>query len=186
MIAGRREAGASLPCMELDRTRLRDLLGDQDPTDVLRATPARLEAWACDNDTDWDALWRPGGWTARAIVAHLCDQEIGFAFRARNVVTAAHPPHVVQAYDPDAWSADYPRMDPALATEAFRGLRAWNLAWLARRDLQDWLRPYRHPEWAGEETLDEMVRDLAGHDLHHLNQLALTQGQAGPAGAPPA
>lgn len=169
--------------MDPHRARLLELLGDQDPTEVLRATPAHLEARASDRETAWDAPWRPGGWTARKIVAHLCDREIGFAFRARNVVSAAHPPHVVQPYDPDAWSADYARMDPALAVEAFRGLRAWNLAWLARRDLQDWLRPYRHPAWAGEETLDEMVRDLAGHDLHHLNQLAITQGEAGPAGA---
>lgn len=151
--------------------RLASLLGDQDPTDVLRATPARLDALAADPSVDWDRPWREGGWTARQIAAHLCDQEIGFAFRARQVVAAGGDDHEAQPYDQDAWARDYGRMDPGLATASFGALRAWNLAWLARLELADWLRAYRHPERDGEETLDELVRFLAGHDLNHLAQL---------------
>lgn len=151
--------------------RLADLLAGRDPIDALRETPMRLDALAAGPFVDWDRRWRPGGWTARQIVAHLCDQEIAFAFRARQVVAAGGAPQAAQPYDPDAWARDYGRMDPALATAAFAGLRSWNLAWLARLELADWLRAYRHPEHGTEETLDEAVRILAGHDLHHLAQL---------------
>lgn len=160
--------------------RLAALLGDRDPIDTLRATPARLESAAADPRTDWDVAWRPGGWTGREIVAHLSDQEIGFAFRARQAVAAAaqaraaggaQPLHVAQPYDQDAWARAYPRMDPTLAIASFGALRAWNLAWLARLELADWLASYHHPERDASETVDELVRFLAGHDLNHLAQL---------------
>lgn len=165
--------------------RLAALLGDRDPILTLRATPARLDAAAADPRTDWDVPWRPGGWTGREIVAHLSDQEIGFAFRARQAVAAAAlareagdvdgsdaaARHVAQPYDQDAWARAYPRMDPALAIAAFGALRAWNLAWLARLELTDWLASYHHPERDESETVDELVRFLAGHDLNHLAQL---------------
>jgi len=169
--------------------RLAALLGDRDPILTLQATPSRLDAAAADPRTDWDVAWRPGGWTGREIVAHLSDQEIGFAFRARQAVAAAAlareaegvegridgagvpARHVAQPYDQDVWARAYPRMDPALAIASFAALRAWNLAWLARLELADWLASYHHPERDESETVDELVRFLAGHDLNHLAQL---------------
>jgi len=158
--------------------RLNALLAERDPLEVLRETPPRLEATVLDPGFDVDRPWRQGGWTGREIVAHLADQEIGFGFRVRQVVAAraldssgATAPHVVQPFDQDAWARDYARMDPALAASAFSALRAWNLAWLARLELLDWLAPYHHPERGSEETVDEAVRFLAGHDLNHLAQL---------------
>ncbi len=192
--------GASLPRMDPYLVRLAALLGERDPIVTLRATPARLDAAAADPRTDWNAPWRPGGWTGREIVAHLSDQEIGFSFRARQAVAAAalareaeasetdafeseaselggaqargqQPLHVAQPYDQDAWARAYARMDPALAIASFGALRAWNLAWLARLELADWLASYYHPERDETETVDELVRFLAGHDLNHLAQL---------------
>lgn len=174
--------------------RLAALLGDRDPIVTLRETPARLDAAAADPRSDWNVPWRPGGWTGRAIVAHLSDQEIGFSFRARQAVAAAalareagevaeagealgaegagaEALHVAQPYDQDVWARAYPRMDPALAIASFGALRAWNLAWLARLELADWLASYHHPERDERETVDELVRFLAGHDLNHLAQL---------------
>ena len=150
--------------------RLLTLLGDRDPIDVLRATPLRIEDMGGNPAYAWDVPWRPGGWTARQIVCHLADQEIGMGFRLRQIV-AAEGQHLVQTYEQDAWARDYARLDPTLAVETFRAVRAWNLAWLARLDLRDWLRTYVHPEREDEETIDELVRRLAGHDLNHLEQL---------------
>ena len=170
--------------MDAYLTRLRGLLGERDPLDVLRETPTHLQAILDDPRFDPDAAWREGGWTGRAILAHLADQEVGFAFRARQTVATAEverhplddadaplPPHIVQPYDQDAWARHYERMDPALAVAAFSSLRAWNLAWLARLDLAGWLARYYHPERDAEETVDDFVRFLAGHDLNHLEQL---------------
>jgi hypothetical protein len=68
------------------------------------------------------------------------------------------------------WAQRYARLDPALAVEAFRGLRAWNLALLTTLTLEDWLAEGYHPE-RGFESVDLMVRFLAGHDINHLAQL---------------
>ena len=151
--------------------RLDALLGGRDPIDTLRATPARLDALAGDPFVDWDRPWRPDGWTGRQIVAHLCDHEVAFAFHARQLVAAGGAAYLLQPHDQDAWARDYARMDPALAVAAFVALRFWNLAWLARRELADWLSASPYSDRAGEQTLDEAVRALAGHDLNHLAQL---------------
>lgn len=151
--------------------RILSLLGDRDPIDVLRCTPLRLDDVGRQLGRDWDVPWRAGGWSGRQIVCHLADQELGFGFRARQAVAAANGRHVAQPYDQDAWARPYERLDPSLAIEAFRALRAWNLAWLARLTLQDWLCTYHHPERGSEESVDELVRFLAGHDLNHLGQL---------------
>ncbi len=76
----------------------------------------------------------------------------------------------LQAFDQDVWAERYARLDPALAVEAFRGLRAWNLSLLATLSLEDWLAEGYHPE-RGFESVDLMVRFLAGHDINHLAQL---------------
>ncbi len=146
--------------------RLADRLGDADPIEVLVATPARLLALAETLDPEaWAARARPDGWSAGEVVAHLADVELGIGFRLRQAVAGTPQ---AQPFDQDAWARRYARLDPALAVEAFRALRAWNLALLATFDLDDWLATVDHPE-RGPESVDEVVRALAGHDLRHLD-----------------
>jgi len=147
------------------------LLGDLDPIEVLRATPAHLsELIETTSTSDLDRPWAPGKWSGRQILAHLADIELGMGFRIRQVVSA--PGIAVQAFDQDAWARPYARLDPSLAVEAFRALRAWNLALLASLTLEDWLAEGFHPE-RGFESVDVIVRMLAGHDLNHLTQLGV-------------
>lgn len=144
-------------------------LGDRDPIAVLEATPVRLEQLlvALDED-DLARSYAPGKWSAREIVAHLADCEIGLGFRFRQAL--AEEDHRVQPFDQDRWARRYPRLDPALALGAFAGLRRWNLALISGFDLGDWNRPVRY-SFEGVDTVDGMVRFLAGHDLNHLAQL---------------
>lgn len=144
-------------------------LGDRDPIEVLGATPLRLEqfALAFDHD-DFERSYAPGKWTAREIVAHLADCEIGLGFRFRQAL--AEVDHRVQPFDQDLWARRYARIDPALAIEAFTGLRRLNLSLFASFELNDWLRPVRYT-FEGIDSIDAMVRFLAGHDLNHLAQL---------------
>lgn len=147
---------------------LLDRLGGADPIEVLQATPARLadltEGLSPD---DWRRTAPDGGWSPAEIVAHLADVELAMGFRLRQAV-AGHAQ--VQAFDQDAWARRYRRLDPSLALEAVRAARAWNLALLATFDLDDWLAELDHPE-RGRESVDLVVRSLAGHDLRHLDAL---------------
>ncbi len=155
--------------------RILDGLGDHDPIAVLNATPQRL-ATLVEGLTPADEVrsYAPGKWTVRHILAHLADVEVGQGFRLRQALAA--PGIELQLYDQGAWAQRYERLDPALAVEAFRALRAWNLALLSTLDLDDWLSEAYHPE-RGFEAVDVMVRFLAGHDLNHLAQLETILGR---------
>lgn len=148
--------------------QLADRLADADPIAVLGATPLRLLELAETLDPEaWAARPRPDAWSAAEVVAHLADVELGMGFRLRQAVAGVAG---AQSFDQDAWARRYARLDPALAVEAFRALRAWNLALFATFDLDDWLATVDHPE-RGPESVDEVVRALAGHDLRHLDGL---------------
>ncbi len=152
---------------------LLDRLGDDDPIAVLQATPARLSELAERlGPHGWDAEVRPGGWTFAETLAHLADVELAMGFRLRQ---AAAGTSTVQAFDQDAWARRYRRLDPSLALEMLRAARAWNLALFATFDLDDWLRDVVHPE-RGVESVDVVVRYLAGHDLRHLDRLVALLG----------
>jgi hypothetical protein len=154
--------------------RIFDTLGERDPIQVLEASPAGLELLLEHlSEDDLETSYRPGGWTVREILAHLADVELGLGFRFRQALTV--PRYRPEGFDQDRWSERYGRLEPSLAVEAFRSLRAWNLALFATFDLDDWLREVDYP-FAGIETVDHMVRFLAGHDLNHLRQLGSVSG----------
>lgn len=147
-------------------TRYLDLLGDLDPIEVLQATPVRLsEAFEELTQADLAASHGATSGTRAELIARLADVELLMGFRFRQL--AAVPGVELQQPDLDAWSARYGQLEPSLAVEAFRALRAWNLALLATFGLDDWLAEGYHPE-RGFESMDQLVRMLAGHDLELL------------------
>ena len=149
--------------------RILGKLGERDPITVLETTPLLLEGYLnAFFETDFERSYAPGKWTAQDILAHLADAELGLGFRFRQAVTLAN--YTPDAFDQDLWAKRYKRLEPALAFETFRALRAWNLALFATFDLEDWNREVDYP-FEGIGTVDEMVRFLAGHDLNHLEQL---------------
>ncbi len=144
-------------------------LGERDPIQVLETTPARLEGFLVGFfESDWERSYEKGKWSAQQILAHLADVELGLGFRFRQAV--AEENYRPESFDQDVWTTRYTRLEPALALGTFRAIRAWNLALFATFDLNDWLRPVRYP-FEGIDSVDGMVRFLAGHDLNHLGQL---------------
>ena len=149
--------------------RILATLADHDPIAVLEATPLRLEEISAGFDhDDFQRSYAPGKWTAREVLAHMADCEIGLGFRFRQAL--AEENHQVQSFDQDLWARRYARLDPSLALETFSGLRRWNLTLFTTFDLNDWLRPIRY-SFEGIDSIDTMVRFQAGHDLNHLAQL---------------
>jgi uncharacterized damage-inducible protein DinB len=144
-------------------------LGEQDPLEVTRATPVRLENLLQTLGPEkLELAPAPGKWSVRDILSHLADCEIVFAFRLRQTLAENHP--VIQPFDQDKWAAPYAHYDARMALAAFSALRNWNLALISSRTLADLERPVNHPE-RGDMTFQTVVETMAGHDLNHLQQV---------------
>jgi hypothetical protein len=149
--------------------RLLGLLGDDDPIAALASGPARADAlFAAVRRAGFDRAWEPGKWTGRQIFAHLAATEVGVGFRLRQALS--EPRHRVQAFDQDAWIVRDGGGDPEVALASYKALRAFNLQLVRKLTPEDLARPVDHPE-RGVESVDLIVRMLAGHDRNHFAQL---------------
>ena len=151
------------------RERLLGLLGDRDTLEALEANAERVEAVARKlGEAGLSRSYGPGKWTGRQILAHLADAEVATGFRIRQVLS--EDDHRIQGWDEGAWARRYVDVDAQSALRSYRALRRWNLALIRGLSKEDLGRRAVHPE-RGPETLGEIVRLLAGHDLNHLGQL---------------
>ncbi len=148
-----------------------DLLGDQDPVTVLRATPDSLARTLASIPRD--VLLRPeapGKWSMGQVLAHLADSDLVWGWRLRLILAQDRPS--LTGYDQDAWARrlGYADIEPADSVEMFTVLRRANLRLIDRASPEDLRRVGIHVE-RGEETLGHQCRLYAGHDILHLNQL---------------
>lgn len=147
------------------------LLGDHDPLAVLEELPAALDRRLAGLDDD--ALRRPeapGRWSLLEVVHHLADSELVWAYRMRCVLADDGAP--LTGYDQDRWAVALRYRQAALddVLALLRALRRANLALLRSLDDAQWQRAGLHSE-RGRETLADMLRLYAGHDLVHLRQI---------------
>jgi hypothetical protein len=156
-----------------------DILGDRDPMHVLRETARELRGLTADQPED--VLRRPeraGTWSAVEILQHLADSDLVWAYRLRVVVSEDRP--TLSGYDQDAWASHlrYREVNPQDALQQFELLRRLNLQVLDSLPPKEMARVGLHNE-RGEESLEQMVRLYAGHDLVHLRQLKRVLAAAG-------
>jgi len=109
-------------------TAILDLLGNRDPMEVLRQTPAALARASAGLSRE--AVARPEAprkWSVGAVLQHLADSDIVWAYRMRMVL--AHDRPRITGYDQDLWATrlHYDDTDPTLALEQFRVVRQSNL-----------------------------------------------------------
>lgn len=158
--------------------RLTGYVGSQPPLDILTATPVRLgEMLHALTDEIADFKPAPGKWSIRQVVAHLADAEIAVAARLR--WAAAEPGKAGAAYDQDklATTARYAEVPLQLSFATFTAVRQWTITFLRKLSPEQWDGFLVHEE-RGKETVAQMVRLLAGHDLNHLQQIeALLQSR---------
>jgi len=112
----------------------------------------------------------PDKWSVSEILAHLADAEVAIGFRLRLILGSPGTP--VAAFDQDAWvvSLHYEKRDPRKSVEQFRVAREANLALLKSLAPEQWKHYGMHAE-RGQESIEHMVRMIAGHDLNHLQQI---------------
>jgi DinB superfamily len=148
------------------------LVGDRDPLEILRETPAALRIAIVGLPAD--ALRRPereGKWSIGQVLQHLADSEVVWAWRMRLILAQERP--ALTGYDQDLWAdrLRYADADPNEALELFDVLRRANLRLVSRATPDDLKRVGVHAE-RGEESLAHLRGLYAGHDLLHLRQIA--------------
>lgn len=149
-----------------------ELLGVRNPIEVLQNTVPALEEvrhrLSTEQITQPEA---PGKWSIRQVLQHLADSELVWGYRLRMVLALDRPQ--LTGYDQDLWSErlGYDEADADQALQVFGVLRQTNLRLLARASGEDLKRVGMHAE-RGAESVEQMIRMYAGHDLLHLEQLA--------------
>jgi hypothetical protein len=112
----------------------------------------------------------PDKWSVAEIMAHLADVEIVIGWRMRSILGAPGTP--VQAYDQNAWviAGHYEKRDPRKAIELHGAVREANLALLKSLSSDQWKHYGQHAE-RGQESIEHIVRMVAGHDINHIRQI---------------
>jgi uncharacterized damage-inducible protein DinB len=112
----------------------------------------------------------PEAWSVAEILAHLVDAELVAGYRIRKIVN--EPGTDIQAYDQNAWAANsrYAAKDPAQSLREFLALREMNLKFLRSLTPEQLERHGNHSE-RGRETVEQVARMIAGHDVNHVKQI---------------
>ncbi len=143
----------------------------QDPLKVQSATTKKL-ARLIKGVPSAKLRKRPAAdkWSVAEILAHLADVEIAVGWRMRSILGAPGTP--VQAFDQDAGviAGHYQKRDPRKSIELHRVVREANLALLKSLSPDQWKHYGQHAE-RGQESIEHIVRMVAGHDINHVHQV---------------
>jgi hypothetical protein len=146
-------------------------LTGEDPVKIQAATPRKIERLM--KDTPAARLRKrpaPQKWSVAEIVAHLADAEIVLGYRVRLILGA--PGTSIQAFDQDVWAeaGHYEKRNPHASLEQLRAAREANLSLYKSLTPEQWKHWGMHSE-RGQESVDHIVRMIAGHDVNHLHQI---------------
>lgn len=142
--------------------RRMDTAPEDRPIDRIRALTRH---WTT---AQFERSYAPGKWTARQILIHLAQTEIGLGNRARMALTNPH--YTAQPFDQDAWMARETTLSGQAAVEALTALNTMNQALFASLSPAERAIPFLHPDY-GSLTVDWIVHLLANHLAHHLAHL---------------
>jgi hypothetical protein len=157
-------------------------LADREPVSAMRDTVARIRAVAGGwSPEQFLRSYAPGKWDARQILTHLAQSEIALGYRARMALTT--PGYAAQSFDQDAWmnieaggagkareAGGAAALTGHDALDAFVGTAVLNIALFASLSDRDRAITLSHPEY-GTLTVDWIIHQMAGHQIHHLKQL---------------
>jgi hypothetical protein len=144
-------------------------LGGRDPIAAMRDTIDKIVRLTRDWGLDrFDRTYAPGKWSARQVMIHLAQTELALGARARLALST--PDYVAQPFDQDAWMAFDARTSGRDAADAFHTLAKMNQSCFEALSADQRATAFAHPEY-GQLTVDWVVHQMAGHQIHHLLQL---------------
>lgn len=145
-------------------------LGSRDPLEALADTAGRIrdlvQCWPAER---FERTYAPGKWSARQVLIHLAQTELALGTRARFALS--QDGYIAQAFSQDAWMPIDGHTEAAVALDAYVALRQLNLGMWRTLTPEQRARPFEHPEY-GTLTVWWIAALMAGHDIHHLKQLA--------------
>jgi hypothetical protein len=105
------------------------------------------------------------------VVRHLADTEIVYGYRTRLILAEDTPQ--IPGFDQDLWAANlgYQEVDLAETLDELEAARKGSLRLLRRLGEAQWERFGHHSE-RGEESVRQIFRLLAAHDLVHRRQIS--------------
>jgi hypothetical protein len=144
-------------------------LEGRDPLVSMRETIpayARLvEGWSA---ADFERRWAEGKWTARQVLVHLAQTELALGTRARMALTT--PDFAAQPFDQDRWLPLESFNTGPDAARAFVAIATFNLALYTSLTDAQRQTSFSHSQY-GRITVDWIIYQEAGHQVHHLKQL---------------
>jgi hypothetical protein len=145
-------------------------LGSRDPIEALDDTPSRisrtLTGWT---DAQFERTYAPGKWSIRKILIHLAQTELALGTRVRFALAEAG--YVAQPFSQDAWLPLDASIDARTALEVYTMMRRMNVAMWRGLTAEQLDREFQHPEY-GRLSVRWVAEQMAGHDIHHLKQIA--------------
>jgi hypothetical protein len=145
-----------------------DLAG-RHPIEAMAETTAQIEALTAKwTAAQFEGTYAPGKWTARQILTHLAQTELALGARARMALTT--PAYVAQPFDQDLWIQRESSLSGRTAATAFATISRMNATFYGALSDVDRQTPFAHPEY-GTLTVDWVIHQAAGHQIHHLRQL---------------
>lgn len=125
---------------------------------------------------EFERSYAPGKWTARQVLIHLAQTELGLGHRARMALT--NRDYTAQPFDHEGWVARENAPSGAAALEALVGLHGMNQALFASLSRAEQATPFLHPDY-GTLTVDWIVQLLASHLTHHVTHFEQIAGARG-------
>jgi hypothetical protein len=138
---------------------------------VLAATPEAVEQSVAGLDeTRLRRPEAPGKWSVIEVVQHLADTELVCGYRIRMILSHLTPD--IQGFDQDRWAneLEYGKRRLADALSEFRSLRESTIRLLRSLGPEKLARYGYHSE-RGQESVLQMTKLYAAHDLVHLKQI---------------
>lgn len=143
-------------------------LGNRDPIEAIRETLGSFSELSRWSDADFERSYAAGKWSARQVLVHLAQMELAFGTRARLALTT--PNYMAQSFDQDRWMARESKLGGREALAALVGAGTMNAELFASLSAADRQATFTHPEY-GAISIDWLIHQTAGHQIHHLRQL---------------
>lgn len=144
-------------------------LGDRNPLDACAETPETIRRLVAGwPDDRFESSYAPGKWSARQVLIHLAQTEMALGTRVRFALSETD--YQAQPFSQNDWLPLDDAADARVALDVYTTLRRLNVAMFRHLTPDQRAVTFRHPEY-GLLTVDWVLAQLAGHDIHHLKQL---------------